>query len=237
MSSQTHICQERGCTYATSKKSDLTRHLKRKHGGEDDTSCSELERQDPGELHQYVGAAAKPCEAKVSLQLGRTVRKPTSPDPVKAPIKKLRVHIPAALRKARCVSATELSPRVSLEPSTTETSTSSIGSVASSADSSSSIVQLTQSSDTITTESIFGPSLTARPLVQLDPDLTVEHLEPLLPMGNIVTSDMHAQTSVNVSTQTHAPRHHFRRVRTTKTTHEDSVTEVISEEEWSEYEN
>ena len=110
MSTQTHICQERGCTYATSKKSDLTRHLKRKHGGEDDTSCSEWERQDPGELHQYVGAAAKPREAKESLQLGRTVRKPTSPDPVKAPIKKLRVHIPAALGKASCVSATELSP-------------------------------------------------------------------------------------------------------------------------------
>ena len=110
------------------------------------------------------------------------------------------------------------------------------------------IVQLSQSSPsstmcaaissaTITTESIFGPLLTARPLVQLEPDLTVEHLEPLLPMENIVTSDMPAQTSVNVSTQTHAPRHHFRRVRTTKTTHEDSVTEVIEEEEWSEYEN
>ncbi|KAK3107919.1 hypothetical protein FSP39_025200 [Pinctada imbricata] len=89
MEKQSFVCTEDGCGYATSKKSDLNRHIKRKHAANEvahDDSESNWEEQDPGELSDIVGRKpVKPVPAFDLIPLGRVIRKPTTPSPVFAP--------------------------------------------------------------------------------------------------------------------------------------------------------
>ncbi|CAC5410677.1 unnamed protein product [Mytilus coruscus] len=87
------------CPYATSRKSDFTRHQRRRHAASlsaiDDTN-SEWEKQNPGTLSDVLGepSKSKTCTTSTSMMAtgslikGRVVRKSTSPLPVANPSRK-----------------------------------------------------------------------------------------------------------------------------------------------------
>lgn len=88
------FCQVSGCKYVATRKTDLNRHINRKHGNLEIESDSEWEKCNPGSLSDIIGDTEEnddqlPSQKQTAIiEKNPCVRKATSPNPVAAPIKK-----------------------------------------------------------------------------------------------------------------------------------------------------
>ena len=225
MEKQSFVCVEDGCGYASAKKSDLSRHIKRKHMADD--SDSMWEEQDPGDLSDFVGKTpkSKPSSAMPPsdlIQLGRVTRKPTDPNPVFAPRKKSKedetqvkkTKVTSTITAPECTT----SPVTSSAPILTQTlldTNNNLKQTVSSDASSSSSLSLTSSFAGRSSCISFG-----------------DHMQCNFPCN---FPPLFRSSFVDGSSQTDAPQRHHNRRRCTRTEHNGCVEEVVSEEEWWDY--
>ena len=220
MEKQSFVCVEDGCGYASAKKSDLSRHIKRRHMADD--SDSTWEEQDPGDLSDFVGKTPKSKPSSVVppsdlIQLGRVTRKPTDPNPVFAPRKKSK-------EDETQVKKTKVTSTITTPECTTSLVTSSAP-------------ILTKRCQTLTTISSKLCLVMHHLLVCLW-SVASQAAPPAFPsaiMCSVTFRLCSVRLPVDASSQTDAPQRHHNRRRCTRTEHNGCVEEVVSEEEWWDY--
>ncbi|KAK3098865.1 hypothetical protein FSP39_023828 [Pinctada imbricata] len=240
MEKQSFVCEVAGCDYATSRKSDLTRHTKRKHDVVQiaEESDSAWEDQDPGNLSDYVGVArkeaVKPKPAFDFIQLGRTVRKPTNPNPVFAPQK-------------RPIRTEEESVKHKLDVSCTITSPESTDETCRQRESLQSTVTSPEPAipmDSYVVSDDNNNNVSKAVLASDNSSKAPEHIDVIIRNDNTFSFNDPSQNCPpfvfgtvlqDAATQTDAPKRHHKRRRIVRTEKDGTLEEFISEEEWTDY--
>ena len=220
MEKQSFVCAEDGCGYASAKKSDLSRHIKRKHMADD--SDSTWEEQDPGDLSDFVGKTpkSKPSSAMPPsdlIQLGRVTRKPTDPNPVFAPRKKSK-------EDETQVKKTKVTSTITAPECTTSPVTSSAPILDQTLPDTNNNLKQAVSSDASSSSMSLVSSFAGRSSCISSGDHVQCNFPPLF-----------RSSFVDASSQTDAPQRRHNRRRCTRTEHNGCVEEVVSEEEWWDY--